>query len=348
MVSESGGHCGGAFNRLGGFRGFDFERGMGAAEIEVGNLQRDGQFVIFERLGISQRLAGEPAIEQAHGEVATFTVVGGHHRAVRIADERFARHRDALDRVVPPLPRGFLTKVFDLNSVVDVFAEDFSDGTSPTGVSHVSIAGQLEPARGLVPQALHDSSGIISVAFTHAMMDNQFGGLFDGQKGVLIAAQGVVSLGVLLQATDEPEHFIDGNELSFDIIDAVFQQFTGLSSSGFEDVQNGVFAESTEPSRSPDSNTFTKHLDNLGDLGGFDANTVQGLLFGKCFSATHTTEPPNDAVYVFKTSKLLGFSATTETLHYCLSRAGGLKWPRNFSLRQLLASPPLVAACWCF
>lgn len=42
---------------------------MGAAEVGIGHLQGHRELVIAQRLGESQRPAGEPAIEQAHGEV---------------------------------------------------------------------------------------------------------------------------------------------------------------------------------------------------------------------------------------------------------------------------------------
>jgi hypothetical protein len=90
MICNTGSHSGSALNRLSGFRRFDFERGMRAAEVEMSNLQSNGATMIPHDFAIAKRLAGESAVKEPHAQVHAFQVVYGHSGAIRTADLRDA------------------------------------------------------------------------------------------------------------------------------------------------------------------------------------------------------------------------------------------------------------------
>lgn len=78
VVGKFRGHCGGAFDGFSGTCGFDFESGMDAAEVEMGDEEGDGVFEVFEFFGVAECEAGEAAVEDSDGEVCAFDVGRAH------------------------------------------------------------------------------------------------------------------------------------------------------------------------------------------------------------------------------------------------------------------------------
>jgi hypothetical protein len=129
-----------------------------------------------------------------------------------------------------------------------------------------------------------------------------------------------------------------------DAFDLFGHKLLAVLASSFKHIQDGILAKAGEPAYGSNADAFTKHLDNLRGLGGFDPYAVHRFPFGECLSATHTSKPLDDAVRVLETSKPLRFAVTTNTVHSCLSRAESVKVAAYHKIQQLLALPPLVAA----
>jgi hypothetical protein len=176
-------------------------------------------------------------------------------------------------------------------------------------------------------------------------MENQLGRPVNTNECVLVAAQRVVhGFGVLLQATNESENFVNLNVADLDALDLFGHELFAMLASGFKDVQHGILAESSESGNGPDTDAFTEHLNHLRGLGGLDSNAVHRLPVGECLAAAHAAEPLDDAVHILKTSKPLCLAVTTNAVHSCLSRAARVKVAAYHKIQQLLALPPLVAA----
>lgn len=319
VVCQSRRHRGRSFNRLAGIRGFDFESGMDAAEVEVSHGQRDGQGEVLVFLGEAGREAGEAFIEMPERAVKPFRVGRANILVIGCAAKDAGFDGDAL--------AGAVTAFVALHADVVTLVLLVLDGVvcAASGVVHdafdkscPTITGDLELLRHTRFDVANEVGPGLVVALAGQERDDQFGVLAGGEEGVEVASVSRVALAALVG--NKRPALVDLNRLALEVAELVVEELRALATGGLEHVQNRASVEARQAGNGAYSKPLTEQLEDLGGLGGFDSDPGEWLGFRGSFSAADAAETLDDTVSIFELAELFRFTLTAVTGHPCLSQ----------------------------
>jgi hypothetical protein len=198
MVSDASSHSGRALDSLGVGSCLDFQAGVRAAEVEMGNGQRNRVSQILQFLGKARRQAGKSLIEMAQRQVQPLRMARGNVPAVGIASNanRLAANALAIEIAALPIGGAVAVILFDLDGVIHfcsfVVVQDPANKPAP------AVACELESIRNASAQVGDKVFPARIFALAGQVRENELGFLARRKVGVKVSGSRRVALGSLV------------------------------------------------------------------------------------------------------------------------------------------------------